>query len=397
MKQRANIGFAILALVIAGGLAFGFWPRAVPVELATATRGPLTVSVEEEGKTRVIERYLVSAPVSGYAQRIELRAGDPVSVGQELAAIGPARADALDPRARAEAAARVQAAAAALAAARENARAAAAQSELAQQEFTRTEALHAANFVSAQVVDKARSELTRSGSIRLAAEHNARVAGFELEQARAVLASVSRQQAGGAAETMRVLAPVAGRVLKLVHESEGQVRAGEPLLEIGNPESLEVEVEILSAQAVKIRPGGKVLFERWGGEQPLTGVVRVVEPAGFTKVSALGVEEQRVRVIVDFSSPREEWARLGDAYRVEARFVLWEGEDVLQVPASALLRDREGWAVFVVEGGRARLRAVQIGQSDGLRTEILAGLKAGDTLVAQADDTVGDGVRVQAR
>ena len=397
MKQRANIGFAILALVIAGGLAFGFWPRAVPVELATATRGPLTVSVEEEGKTRVIERYLVSAPVSGYAQRIELRAGDPVGVGQELAAIGPSRADALDPRARAEAAARVQAAAAALAAARENARAAAAQSELAQQEFARTEALHAANFVSAQVVDKARSELTRSGSIRLAAEHNARVAGFELEQARAVLASVNRQQAGGAAETMRVLAPVAGRVLKLVHESEGQVRAGEPLLEIGNPESLEVEVEVLSAQAVKIRPGGKVLFERWGGEQPLTGVVRVVEPAGFTKVSALGVEEQRVRVIVDFSSPREEWARLGDAYRVEARFVLWEGEDVLQVPASALLRDREGWAVFVVEGGRARLRAVQIGQSDGLRTEILAGLKAGDTLVAQADDTVGDGVRVQAR
>lgn len=397
MKQRANIGFAILALVIAGGLAFGFWPRAVPVELATATRGPLTVSVEEEGKTRVSERYLVSAPVSGYAQRIELRAGDPVGVGQELAAIGPSRADALDPRARAEAAARVQAAAAALAAARENARAAAAQSELAQQEFARTEALHAANFVSAQVVDKARSELTRSGSIRLAAEHNARVAGFELEQARAVLASVSRQQAGGAAETMRVLSPVAGRVLKIVHESEGQVRAGDPLLEIGNPESLEVEVEVLSAQAVKIRPGGKVLFERWGGEEALTGVVRVVEPAGFTKVSALGVEEQRVRVIVDFSSPREEWARLGDAYRVEARFVLWEGEDVLQVPASALLRDREGWAVFVVEGGRARLRAVEIGQSDGLRTEILAGLKAGDTLVAQADDTVGDGVRVQAR
>ncbi|MGA9165193.1 MAG: HlyD family efflux transporter periplasmic adaptor subunit, partial [Thiobacillus sp.] len=186
-------------------------------------------------------------------------------------------------------------------------------------------------------------------------------------------------------------------VLKLLHESEGAVAAGQPLLEVGDPASLEVEVEVLSTHAVKIAPGSRVILDRWGGEQPVEGTVRTVEPSGYTKISALGVEEQRVRVIVDFSSPREAWARLGDGYRVEARFVLWEGRDVLQLPTSALFRQGEGWATFVLDGRRARVVPVEIGQRAGLATQVVSGLKAGDRVVAHPDETIKDGVRVKPR
>jgi HlyD family secretion protein len=190
---------------------------------------------------------------------------------------------------------------------------------------------------------------------------------------------------------------VAARVLKLLHESEGAVAAGQPLIEIGNPESLEVEVEVLSTYAVKIATGSKVILDRWGGDLPVQGTVRVVEPSGFTKISALGVEEQRVRIIVDFASPREAWQRLGDGYRVEARFVLWEGADVLQVPTSALFRHGDGWAVFKVEGRRAHLTPVEIGQRAGLATQVLAGLAAGSRVISHPDDTLTDGARVKPR
>jgi HlyD family secretion protein len=194
-----------------------------------------------------------------------------------------------------------------------------------------------------------------------------------------------------------VKAPVYASILKVVHESEGTVHAGQALIEIGNPELLEVEVEVLSTQAIKIVPGSSVLFERWGGDATLLGVVRVVEPAGFTKISALGVEEQRVRVIVDFTSPREHWERLGDGYRVEARFVIWEGADILQIPASALFRHNSGWAVFAVESGRARITPVQIGQRAGLITEVTSGLTVGAQVISHPSDRIKDGVRVTAR
>ena len=206
-----------------------------------------------------------------------------------------------------------------------------------------------------------------------------------------------RRLTGGAAEQVQVRAPVAARVLKVLHESEGAVAAGQPLLEIGNPSSLEVEVEVLSTHAVKIAPGSKVILDRWGGDRPVEGTVRVVEPSGYTKISALGVEEQRVRVIVDFTSPHEAWARLGDGYRVEARFVLWEGQDVLQLPTSALFRHGKGWAAFRLEGRRARLTPVEIGQRAGLVTQVLSGLKAGDRVVAHPDETIRDGGRVKPR
>lgn len=386
-----------MAALVTAGLVIGFMPRAVPVDVAEVTRGPLMVTVEEEGKTRVRERYLVSAPVAGYARRIDLKAGDAVAAGQGVAAIEPARSVALDPRARAQAQAQVSAAQAALVVAQENARAAGAAAHLAQQERTRAESLRQSNFISTQALDTARTAETRARAAEQSAHYAARVARFDLETARAAAASTARLQAGGAVEVLQVRAPVAARVLRLQHESEGPVAAGQPLLELGNPESLEAEVEVLSTDAVRIATGSKVMLDRWGGDRTIEGRVRVVEPGGFTKISALGVEEQRVRVIVDFTSPREAWARLGDGYRVEARFVLWEGRDVLQLPGSALFRHGKGWAVFRLDGRRARLTPVGIGQRAGLATQVLSGLKAGDRVVAHPDETVRDGVRVKPR
>ncbi|MGQ9860906.1 MAG: efflux RND transporter periplasmic adaptor subunit [Thiobacillaceae bacterium] len=393
---RARLALLLLVLTIAGGLGWGFMPRPVAVDMATVTQGPLTVNVEEEGKTRVRDRYVIHAPMSGHLRRIELKVGDPVRPGQVLAVLEPARADALDPRTRAQAQAQARAAEAALAAAREDARAAEAEALLARQELARAEALGRAEFLSRAAVDQARTRVDRSDAAREAARHAVDVARHQLETARAVLARAAALQAGGPTELMEVRAPVAGRVLKLVRESEGAVAAGQALLEIGNPQALEVEVEVLSTQAVRIEPGARVLLERWGGP-PLEARVRLVEPAGFTKVSALGVEEQRVRVIVDITAPRETWQTLGDGYRVDARFVLWEAPNVLQVPASSLFRHDDGWAVFVVEAGRAHLRKVELGQRAGLAAQILSGLTAGEQVVAHPDDRIRDGIRVRPR
>jgi HlyD family secretion protein len=397
MQLRAKIGIGLAATLVTAALVIGFLPRAVPVDIATVKRAPLTVSVEEEGKTRVRQRYLVAAPVAGYIRRIALKAGDAVAARQVLAVIEPARAVALDPRTRAQAQAQVSAAQAALAVAEQDAQAATAAAGLARQERVRAESLRQANFLSAQALDTARSAETRALAARQASVDAVEVARFELDMARAAVANAARLQAGGPAEVMQVRAPVAGRVLRVLHESEGAVAAGEPLLEIGNPASLEVEVEVLSSYAVKIAPGSRVILDRWGGDKALQGRVRVVEPGGFTKVSALGVEEQRVRVIVDFTSPREAWQRLGDGYRVEARFVLWEGADVLQLPTSALFRHGEGWAVFAVKGGRAHLTPLEIGERAGLATQVLSGLAAGAEVVSHPDDTLSDGVRVKPR
>lgn len=397
MQLRARIGITLLVLAVAGGLAYGFLPRPAPVDVVTVSKGPLAVTVEEEGKTRVRDRYVISAPMTGFARRIDLDAGDAVKAGQVLAVIEPVRSDALDPRTRAQTAAQVKAASATVAAARENARAATAQAELARQEQERISRLRQSNFVSEQALDRARAEFSRAQAVQQAASHNVNVARFELDMARSALAKSDRLLAGGPAETLAIKSPAEARVLRVVHESEGTVQAGEPLLEIGNPEALEAEVEVLSTQAVKIAPGYRVLFDRWGGDNVLQGSVRVVEPTGFTKVSALGVEEQRVRVIVDFTSPRAEWQRLGDGYRIEARFVVWEGDNVLQVPASALFRHNNGWAVFVVEGRHARLRPVEIGQRAGLVAQIVAGLKVGERVINHPDDRIRDGVRIKPR
>ena len=396
MRLRAKIGMLVTAVVVAAGLALGFMPRPVPVDIAQVARAPLVVTVEDEGKTRVRERYVVSAPVAGYARRIDLKAGNAVSKGQVLAVIEPARSAPLDPRAQAQALAQERAAEAALVVAQNNARSAEAAAQLARQELARAETLRKSNFISAQALDTARSSETRARAAAQAAHYALTVARFDLETARAA-ASTVYLQTGGKAAALQVCAPAAGQVLKVLHESEGAVAAGQPLIEVGNPGSLEVEVEVLSTQAVKIQPGSRVILDRWGSDKPVEGTVRTVEPSGHTKVSALGVEEQRVWVIVDFTSPRQAWRRLGDGYRVEARFILWQADNVLQVPSSALFRNGNGWAVFQVEQGRARLAPVEIGRRSGFATQVLSGLAVGDRVVSHPDEAISEGVRVRAR
>jgi HlyD family secretion protein len=384
----------LAALIIAGLLLWGFWPQPVPVEAVAVKRGPLTVTIEEEGRTRVIDRYVISAPVDGVACRVQLDVGDRVQQGEVLLGITPLESQVLDPRSRARAVAQVAAAESALRAAREEADAAATAERLAATELERLRPLMERSLVSRELFDKAVAEAKTAAAAKRSADFNVDVARYELEAARSILRFSAASDDGDPAERVPVRSPVDGRILKVDHECEGPVRTGEALLEVGDPAALEIEVDVLSADAVRIRPGMPVLFERWGGEQPLEGVVRTVEPVGFTKISALGVEEQRVLVISDFSSPREQWQRLGDGYRVEARFVLWHEEDVLQVPDSSLFRHDGGWAVFVIDDGRARRRPVSVGQRNGLVAQVLDGLEAGERVINHPGDDVEDGRRV---
>ena len=395
MPKGRYSGMLIAGALVVLALVWGFWPRPVMVETGVVERRHLQVTVEEEGRTRVKDRYVLYAPVAGYLRRIELEVGDAAEAGEPLALLDPLRPAVLDPRARAEAEARVSGARSAMARAESTVRHAQAEAELAAEEYRRREELLAGGLVSRSEFDQARSRMRALEALSRAAGSAVEVARYDLEAALASLRYSAVGEQDAPAETVPVRSPVAGRVLKLLQESAGVVPAGHPLLEVGDPGRLEVEVEVLSRDAVRILPGGRVLFERWGGAEILEGVVRIVEPTGFTKISALGVEEQRVLVIADLASPPEAWQRLGDGYRVEARFVVWEREDALTVPASALFRRDDGWAVFVVEHGRARFRAVRLGQGSGLFSEVLDGLSRGEEVIVHPDDSVDAGVRVR--
>jgi HlyD family secretion protein len=390
-----SLGLTIIAVII----GLGFVPRPVLVTTVPAQRGPLQVTVEEEGRTRVIDRFVISAPVAGFSRRIELKVGDPVQQGQVLAWLEPLRAQVLDPRSRAEAESRAAAARAALQSAEESVQAADADARYAAAELERLERLYETRIISFEALQQAQTSARRTQANLQSARFNVQVARYELQAAEAALrfSAAERENGVDAPETVAVRAPVGGRVLKIIHESEGVVQSGQALLELGDPRSLEVEVDVLSRDAVRIEPGTRVLLDRWGGAGLLEGAVRTVEPVGFTKVSALGVEEQRVLVIVDISSPPELWERLGDGYRVEAAFVLWEQDDVLQVPSSALFRHGGGWALFVVEDDRARLREVEIGRRSGLAAQILSGIDEGSIVVAHPGDAVSDRTRVRPR
>ncbi len=394
---RQHPAIAVTALVIAALLVWGFWPQPVLVEAAAAKRAPMSITIEEEGRTRVIDRYIVSAPVDGVACRVSLDVGDSVLQGQVLLGITPLESQVLDPRSRAQARARVAAAEAALRGATEQARAAAADEAFAATELGRLRPLMERGLISKEAFNKAETAARISAAARRSADFAVEVARYDLEAARTALEYSAATSSDPPAERVPVRAPISGRILKVHHECEGAVRTGEPLLEVGDPRALEVEVDVLSADAVRIKPGMPVLFDRWGGEQPLQGAVRTVEPVGFTKISALGVEEQRVLVISDFVTPAEEWQRLGDGYRVEAKFVLWQEDDVLQVPASSLFRYRDGWAAFVIENHRAVRRQIEVGQRNGMIAQVLGGIDAGELVIVHPSDAVEDGGRVKQR
>lgn len=394
VRRWMTIAATIAAVVVL--FWFGFRDSPILVDSAPVTREPLRVMVEQEARTRVTDRYVITAPVAGYAQRVEFEAGDFVQIGTPLLGVEPQRAAALDPRSRAQAQALVAAAQANVGTMRQRVHATRVAMKLANTELARVSQLRANGFATMEDEDRARAAAQRSAADWRSAAFSLETAQHELEAAQTEL-----QYAGSPAadfgEPVFARAPVAGHVLRIVRESEGAVTAGEPFLEMGNPRALEVTADVLSSDAVRIGPDTKVVFTRWGGERELYGRVRRVEPAGFTKVSALGVEEQRVWVVTDFTSPPEEWERLGDGYRLEASFVVWEEDNILQVPASALFREGDGWAVFLVADGQAKKRVVEVGQRNGLRAQVLAGVVEGERIVVHPDDQVNEGVRVVSR
>lgn len=394
---RRKLFIALIIAAVIGATVYGFFPKAAEVDLAFVTRGPLQVTIEEEGRTRLKERFVITAPTAGYMERIWAKVGDPVSRGQTVAVLEPLRSAALDARSRAEAQASVTAANASLNAAIEREKAAAADADYLEKRLARLKNLYDKGSIAKDQYDQIAAETRKAVAIAHANRASVEVARSELKRTEALLQNFSVGKKTAASQKVYVPTPVSGSIFRIYHESEGAVNAGEPLLDIGNAKDLEVRVEVLSADAVKIKPGTAVFFKRWGGEETLTGVVRIVEPAGFTKVSSLGVEEQRVLVIADITSPAQMWRALGDAYRLEAHFVIWEGKDILQIPSSALFRSGENWAVFVESNGRARKRLIEPGQRNGLTAEIISGLKEKEKVIVHPDDSINDGTRVKLR
>ncbi|MDQ2075294.1 efflux RND transporter periplasmic adaptor subunit [Marinimicrobium sp. ABcell2] len=392
-KKRTLILTAVGAAVVIV-IAYSFRAPAALVDSAVVERGHFQQVVEEEGRTRLPNRYQVSAPVAGYLSRVQLEPGDELAQGAELFRINPAPAVPLDARSRSQAEAALARAESALDAARTLVEAEQARAELAEAELERIERLVTEGHMPRESLDRAQAEARRAAASLRSARFGVDVARYERDSARASVAIVGGEQGQN---PIPVNAPVGGVVLTRERQSEGMVQAGEPILTLGDLASLEVEVDVLSPDAVRLRPGMRVEIERWGGEENLPGRVRRVEPSGFTRFSALGVEEQRVWVIVDFDTRREHWQHLGDGYRVEARFILWEGSDVLQIPASALFREGDAWGVFVIENGRARHRSVTPGRRSGLMAEVRSGLSEGERVVLHPGQDIGEGSRVQTR
>jgi HlyD family secretion protein len=387
----------LVGLGVVGLIVYAFLPKPVGVDLGHVTRGSLRVTVDEAGKTRIRERYLVSAPLAGRLQRIPWRAGDRVEAGKTvLAVVEPADPALLDARAHAEAKARVKAAQESKKRADSNLERARAAEIFARSEFARTRRMRESSsrheLEDAAFKERAAIEDTRSADFAL------RIAEFELEQAEAAFRRTWPTSPGEAdSSRFEIRSPINGRILLVDQESAAVVTPGQKLIEVGDATDLQVQVDVLSRDAVKVRPGMTVLCEHWGGGEPLRAHVRLVEPAAFTKTSALGVEEQRVYVIAEFDDPPEKRPTLGDAYRVEARIVIWEGHDVLKVPAGGHFRHGDGWAVYVAEGGKAVLRPVKLGRSNGLETEVLEGLSADEVLIVHPGDSVKDGVAITPR
>jgi len=387
--------WGIASALLAAFIAWAFAPAAVPVDLGQIERGPMSVRIEGEGRTRVRDVYSVSAPVAGLLLRIEANPGDPVQAGKTvLAVIEPADPSILDQRSRAEAASLVQAAEDALTLAAAEVDRAQAELSFARSELSRAVQLRQNETISQRALDMAELEVaTREAAVK-SGEATAKVRQHELENARARLITPT---SGGGKDgdcCMALTAPVDGQVLRVLIESEGLVQAGAPLLEVGDPHDLEVVVDLLTSDAARLSEGAEVLITNWGGTD-LQGRVRRVEPSGYTKVSVLGIEEQRVDVVIDLAGPAPK--ALGHGFRVEVGVLEWSANDVLKAPMSALFRAGEGWAVIVFNDGRARLAKVQVGHMNAHFGEVMSGIKAGDQVVLHPSDRVTDGVRVAPR
>jgi len=399
-SARRGLARKLLTWLIVAGLAavvfYALQPRPVEVETGVVTRGPLTVHVSEEGRTRIRNRYIVAAPVAGDMQRVTLKPGDRVAASRTvLTRIEPGLAPLLDTRARAQAQARVDGAAAARGRAAETIEMARTALKYAQANWDRVRNNTDKGTISATDRDTFEREAEMKAREVRAAEFALQVADYELAQAKAALLQAGKPDGGGA--DVDVFPPVNGLVLRVLQESATIVTPGTPILEIGDPADLEIEAEILSRDAVAIQPGAEVTVEQWGGDSPLKARVRRVEPAAFTKVSALGVEEQRVLVLSDFAGQTPALKTLGDRYRVEIRVAVWHSDDTLLVPAGALFREGSEWKTFLFDAGNAKAVTVKAGRTDGRLTQVLEGLKSGDEVLLHPPDTVKDGSEVVKR
>jgi HlyD family secretion protein len=390
----------VLGAVLVLGLALALWPRAIAVDMAAVSEGPMMVTVEDDGVTRVKEVYVLSAPIAGKMLRIDALAGDAIEAQKTvIATIEPIDPAFLDARAQRQMEFTVSAARAARDLAAANVRGREADLKLARQELERVRPLVSKGFVSQARLDAAEASVKSLEAAVTTAKAALRQAEFEVKTAEAALIvpTENPKSKGGRTCCFAIRAPIDGQVLRLLHKSEGVVQAGTPLVEVGDPADLEIVVDLLSTDAVKVAPGDAVLISRWGGEGMLNGKVRRVEPFGFTKISSLGIEEQRVNVIIDLTDPHERWKRLGHGYQIDAAVVRWKSEKVLQVPVGALFRQGAEWAVFRVDGGTARLTTVKVGHMNDETAEVVSGLKVGDKVVSHPGEQVSDGAGVTPR
>ena len=395
MLMKRLLVWSLVLAGLAAAIAWSLREPAAEAEPAAVIRGPRVVTLDQEGRTHIEDRYVVSAPVTGYARRVELLPGDAVAAGDTLVELEPVAAASLDPRTLAEARAELARAEADARSAEADAQAAAAGADRARQRHERLQKAAAAGAVTQDELDAAAADLRAAGA-------SARAAAFRSELARAgAEAARARVSIGGgtrsAGRKLDIRAPVSACVLAVAHESEGVVQAGEPLLEPGCRASLEIHADVLSADAVALEPGQPARIEDWGGVAPLAARVRRVEPQAFTKVSALGVEEQRVWVVLDLIDPPQAWSSLGDGYRVMVRFELWRSEESLQVPSAAVFASGGQSRVFVVGAdGRLALRDVEAGHRSASAVEILSGLDAGEVVVSHPRRGLSAGQRVIA-
>lgn len=383
------------AVIVAVLVILALRPPVVEVDAGEVIRGPMMITINEEAETRIRHKFVVSAPVMGRVERIALEPGDQVVAGRTV--VAQVRAEApplLDTRSRAETVAARSAAESSRGQARAEEQRAKAALDLAQRELARERELDRAGLTTRQAVEVRESEVRTAEEALRAATFVVAAATAELERLDARLRP-DRLDASG--RVLTITSPVSGVVLRRHRESAAVVPAGEPLVEIGNPEDLEIVADLLSTDAVQVRPGAVVRLEQWGGSETLTGRVRRVEPSGFKKLSALGVEEQRVNVVMDFDDPVAASAKLGDGFRAEVRIVIWEGDDVVQVPTSALFRQGESWAVYVITGDVVRLALVQVERRNSQTAQVTTGVAPGDRLVVHPPDTLADGVRIRVR
>ncbi len=387
-------------LVLAAAITLAVWailPKPITVETATVTKGNFVATVDEDGKTRIRERYVVAAPLAGRLTRVRLKAGDAVKADEVMATIMPTPAPMLDPRAREEAEQRLGTAEAARERTRAMVERAQAHTAQAKRDLDRVRSLVETGASTVQALERAETAMRLADRELRAAEFQDHATEHEVEQAKALLAQYQNGSAGKPPERWNVTAPVSGLVLNVTQESETVVEPGTPILTIGDPRDLEVVIDVLSTDAVEIKPGAQVAIEHWGGPGELAGRVRRVEPAAFTKISTLGVEEQRVNVLIDIVSPEKDWAGLGDAYQVDARITVLSRDSAIIVPSGALFRTGEIWNVYVVKDGRAQLRPVNLLRRSGRFAAITEGLQPGDRVIVYPSDQIAAGVRVDAR